>query len=121
MTAGIETLKILSGKGTYKKLEKLCAMLEEGLVDAARKVGVKTRFYRAGSMFCTYFTDKDIFDYTSAKTSDTARFARFFTGMLKRGVNIAPSQFEAGFMSLAHTEKDIENTVKAAYESLRES
>lgn len=121
MTAGIETLKILSGKGTYKKLEKLCAMLEEGLADAARKTGVKTRFYRAGSMFCTYFTDKEIFDYATAKTSDTAKFARFFLGMLKRGVNIAPSQFEAGFMSLAHTEKDIEKTVKAAYESLKES
>jgi glutamate-1-semialdehyde 2,1-aminomutase len=72
-------------------------------------------------MFCTYFTDKDIFDYNSAKTSDTAKFARFFTGMLNRGVNIAPSQFEAGFISLAHSEKDIEKTVRAAYESLKES
>jgi len=119
MTAGIETLKIISGKGTYKKLEKLCARLERGLIDAAKKAGVAARFYRAGTMFCTYFTDKEIYDYASAKTSDTARFARFFTGMLNRGVNIAPSQFEAGFMSLAHTEKDIESTVKAAYASLK--
>jgi len=120
MTAGIETLKIISGKGTYKKLEKLCAMLEKGLIDVAKKAGIAAKFYRAGTMFCTYFTDKEIYDYASAKTSDTARFARFFTGMLNRGVNIAPSQFEAGFMSLAHTEKDIEKTVKAAYESLKE-
>ena len=59
-------------------------MLEEGLADAAKKAGIKTRFYRAGSMFCTYFTDKEIFDCATAKTSDTAKFARFFTGMLKR-------------------------------------
>jgi glutamate-1-semialdehyde 2,1-aminomutase len=119
MTAGIETLKILSAKGTYKKLERLSALLEKGLKDAAKKAGIATRFYRAGTMFCTYFIDKDVFDYTTAKTSDTARFAKFFLGMLSRGINIAPSQFEAGFMSLAHTENDIEKTVKAAYESLK--
>ncbi len=120
MTAGIETLKILSGRGIYKKLERLSKMLEKGLIDAAKKAGVSTKFYRAGTMFCTYFTDKDVHDYETAKTSDTSKFARFFLGMLTRGINIAPSQFEAGFMSLAHTEKDIEKTVKAAYESLRE-
>jgi glutamate-1-semialdehyde 2,1-aminomutase len=91
--------------------------LEEGLRDAARKAGVKTKFYRAGTMFCTYFTDTDVFDYKTAKTSDTTRFSKFFSGMLKRGINIAPSQFEAGFISTAHTGKDIEKTVKAAYRS----
>ncbi len=121
MTAGIETLKLLLAKGTYKKLERLSSLLEKGLVDAAKRAGVKTKFYRAGTMFCTYFTDQEVFDYTSAKTSDTGRFARFFLAMLKRGINIAPSQFEAGFMSLAHTEADIAKTVKAAYESLKES
>lgn len=121
MTAGIETLKLLSAKGTYKKLERLSSLLEKGLVDAAKRAGIKTKFYRAGTMFCTYFTDQEVFDYNSAKTSDTGRFARFFLAMLKRGINIAPSQFEAGFMSLAHTEADIAKTVKAAYESLKES
>ncbi len=121
MTAGIETLKLLLAKGTYKKLERLSSLLEKGLVDAAKRAGVKTKFYRAGTMFCTYFTDQEVFDYTSAKTSDTGKFARFFLAMLKRGINIAPSQFEAGFMSLAHTETDIAKTVKAAYESLKES
>ncbi|TAL23596.1 MAG: glutamate-1-semialdehyde-2,1-aminomutase [Nitrospirae bacterium] len=121
MTAGIETLKILSSKGTFKKIEKLSALLEKGLADAAKKAGVRTRFYRAGTMFCTYFTDREVYDYATAKTADTARFAKFFMGMLNRGVNIAPSQFEAGFMSLAHTENDIEKTAKAAYESLKKS
>jgi glutamate-1-semialdehyde 2,1-aminomutase len=117
MTAGIETLKIISKKNVYKNLEKTASLLEEGLRDAARKAGVKTKFYRAGTMFCTYFTDTDVFDYKTAKTSDTTRFSKFFSGMLKRGINIAPSQFEAGFISTAHTEKDIEKTVKAAYRS----
>jgi len=119
MTAGIETLKILSAKGTYEKLEKTMAHLEEGLGDAARKAAVKTKFYRAGTMFCTYFTEREVIDYATAKTSDTAKFARFFRGMLRRGINIAPSQFEAGFISLAHTKKDIDNTIRAAYEAMK--
>lgn len=117
MTAGITTIKELLKAGTYKKLEKSSRMLEEGLKDAAKKAGVKTRFYRAGSMFCTYFTDKDVCDYATAKTADTGKFSKFFSEMLQSGVNIAPSQFEAGFMSLAHTEKDIETTVRAAYKA----
>lgn len=119
MTAGIETLKILSAKGTYEELEKTMEHLEEGLRDAAKRAGVKTKFYRAGTMFCTYFTDKEIIDYSTAKTSDTGKFARFFRGMLRRGINIAPSQFEAGFISLAHTKKDIDKTIQAAYESMK--
>jgi glutamate-1-semialdehyde 2,1-aminomutase len=119
MTAGIETLKELSKPGTYKSIEKKSAMLEEGLRDAAKRAGVKTRFYRAGSMFCTYFTDIDVIDYATAKKADTQKFSRFFSEMLERGVNLAPSQFEAGFMSLAHSERDIEATVAAAYKSLK--
>lgn len=120
MTAGIETLKILSKKGIYEKLEKTMQQLEEGLKDVAKKAGVKTRFYRAGTMFCNYFTDTEVIDYKTAKRSDTAKFARFFLSMLKRGINIAPSQFEAGFISIVHTENDIEKTIKAAYEALKE-
>ena len=120
MTAGIETLKILSKHTTYKKLEATGVHLEHGLADAARKAGVKTRFYRAGTMFCTYFTGSDVVDFTSAKKADASRFSKFFSGMLKRGVYIAPSQFEAGFLSLAHSEKDIEHTVNAAYLSFLE-
>jgi len=119
MTAGIETLRLLSKDGIYKKLENTASLLEKGLRDAAKMAGVKTRFYRAGTMFCNYFTDTHVIDYKTAKTSDTSKFARFFSNMLKRGINIAPSQFEAGFISLVHTEKDIEKTVKAAYDSLK--
>ncbi|HEB76470.1 MAG TPA: glutamate-1-semialdehyde-2,1-aminomutase [Nitrospirae bacterium] len=120
MTAGIETLKLLSRKGVYERLEEKARALEEGLKDAARRAGVKTRFYRAGTMFCTYFTDREVHDYSSAKLSDTERFARFFRGMLSRGVNLAPSQFEAGFISLAHTGRDIDKTVGAAYEAMKD-
>lgn len=120
MTAGIETLKILSKDGSYAKLGKISALLEKGLRDAAKAAGVRTRFYRAGTMFCTYFTDTDVIDYKTAKTSDTSRFSMFFSALLKRSVYIAPSQFEAGFMSLAHTERDVEKTIKAAYESFLE-
>lgn len=120
MTAGIATLKILSKKSTYKELEKKASILEEGMRDVAKKAGVNTKFYRAGTMFCTYFTEKEVIDYAAAKTSDTERFARFFRGMLDRGIYIAPSQFEAGFISLAHTEKDIEKTIRSAYETLKE-
>ena len=118
MTAGIETLKILSKRTTYKKLESIGAHLEHGLADAARKAGVKTRFYRAGTMFCTYFTDRDVVDFTSAKRADASKFSTFFSGMLKRGVYIAPSQFEAAFISLAHSDDDIQLTIEAIQKTL---
>jgi glutamate-1-semialdehyde 2,1-aminomutase len=120
MTAGIETLKILLKSGAYEKLETKMEQLEAGLKDAAGKAGVAAKFYRAGSMFCTYFTDKEVIDYKTAKLADTERFSRFFCGMLDRGIYLAPSQFEAGFMSLAHSRTDIDKTVKAAYETLKE-
>jgi glutamate-1-semialdehyde 2,1-aminomutase len=119
MTAGIETLKELSKKDTYKKIEQKASMLEEGLIDASKKAGKATRFYRAGSMFCTYFTDSSVYDYRTAKKADAVQFAKFFSLMLNKGVNLAPSQFEAGFMSLAHTARDIEFTIKTAFEALR--
>jgi glutamate-1-semialdehyde 2,1-aminomutase len=120
MTAGIETLKILRRKGTYEKLERIGAHLEEALRDAARRAGAVTKFYRVGTMFCTYFTEREVVDYETAVAADTQKFARFFLGMLKRGVNLAPSQFEAGFISLAHTPGDISRTARAAYESFKE-
>jgi glutamate-1-semialdehyde 2,1-aminomutase len=120
MTAGIETLNVLSKKSVYKNLEQTGAHLERGMINAAKTAGVETKFYRAGTMFCTYFTNRDVYDYTSAKTADTERFAKFFSSMLNRGIYLAPSQFESGFISLAHSTRDIEKTVRAAYESLRE-
>ncbi len=120
MTAGIETLKALSRKGAYERLLGKAEALEEGLKDASRRAGAVTRFYRAGTMFCTYFVDREVTDYRTAMLSDRERFGRFFAGMLKRGINIAPSQFEAGFISLAHSSGDIDRTVRAAYEAMRE-
>jgi glutamate-1-semialdehyde 2,1-aminomutase len=120
MTAGIETLKILSKKNVYEKLQNTMQHLEDGLKDAAKKAGIKTRFYRAGTMFCTYFTDIEVVDYKTAKTSDTEKFSKFFRGMLEKGVNLAPSQFEAGFISTAHTANDIDKTINATYKTLRD-
>jgi len=95
-------------------------ILEEGLKDAATKAGVKTRFYRAGTMFCSYFIDNDVFDYPTAKKADTEKFSKFFLGMLNKGVYLAPSQFEAGFISIAHSAKDISNTINSAYKTMKE-
>jgi glutamate-1-semialdehyde 2,1-aminomutase len=120
MTAGIQTLKVLSKRGVYDKLQEKASSLEAALRDAAKRAGAVTKFYRAGTMFCTYFTDREVVDYSTAKTADASRFARFFAGMLRRGVNLAPSQFEAGFISLAHSARDIDRTARAAYETFRE-
>lgn len=119
MTAGIEMLKQLKKHGAYKELEKKSDMLERGLKEVFRKAGVAASFNRVGSMFTAFFTDREVRDYAGAKTSDTARFSKFFKGMLENGVNLAPSQFEAGFMSLAHSESDINKTIKAAAKALK--
>lgn len=119
MTAGIETMKILLKSDTYEKLESRMVQLELGLKEAAKKAGVATKFYRAGTMFCTYFTNREVVDYKTARLVDTVKFSRFFVGMLDRGIYLAPSQFEAGFISLAHSKGDIDATVRAAYETLK--
>ncbi|MBM3859195.1 MAG: glutamate-1-semialdehyde-2,1-aminomutase [Verrucomicrobia bacterium] len=110
MAAGIATLEELKD---YAKLERLTA----SLCSEWQKI-VPGTHKRIGSLFCTFFTDRDVVDYASAKTSDTKKYAKFFHGMLEHGVYLAPSQFEVGFMSLAHTEADIEATLRAARESL---
>jgi len=119
MVAGIETLKALSKPGVYKTLEKLSADLEQGLRAAATEAGVPVTLNRVGSMFTAFFTDRKVKDFASAKTSDTGKFGRFFRSMLSNGVNLAPSQFEAAFMSLAHTKADINKTIEAARKSLK--
>jgi glutamate-1-semialdehyde 2,1-aminomutase len=119
MTAGIETLKLLALPGTYKTLENSAADLAKGLQSAAEEAGVPARVNRVGSMFTAFFTDRIVKDYASAKTSDTVRFGRYFLSMLKNGVNLAPSQFEAAFLSLAHTKADLAKTIEAARKSLK--
>ncbi len=119
MTAGIETLKVLKGEGVWEELERKSARLCEGIGQAAQKVGVPITQTRAGTMFCTFFTPEPVTDYASAKGADTARFGRFFQAMLEQGVYLAPSQFEAGFMSIVHTDDVIEATIAAARSAFR--
>ncbi|TAK28762.1 MAG: glutamate-1-semialdehyde-2,1-aminomutase [Chloroflexota bacterium] len=119
MTAGIETLKLLREEGTYPELDRKSLLLAEGLARAAKEAGVSLYQPRVGSMQCAFFTDQTVTDYASAKTSDTARFGRYHHAMLERGIYLAPSQFEATFVSTAHTDEDIAVTVEAAREAFR--
>ena len=114
MAAGIAALDELKADDAYATLEELGAQLEGGMRDAAKSTNIPVTFNRCGSMFCGYFTDKPVHNLADAMHSDRARFAKFFHGMLESGVYFAPSQFEAGFLSTAHTSEDISNTVRAA-------
>jgi glutamate-1-semialdehyde 2,1-aminomutase len=119
VSAGLATLKRLQRESPYKRLEDLGARLEHGLLKAAAEAGVRVRLNRVGSMFTLFFTDRDVIDFESAKASDTQRFNRFFHSMLDQGIYLPPSQFEAAFLSAAHTEPDIERTVDAAVKALK--
>src|SRR6185312_5448271 len=119
VTAGLTTLELLEERGIYETLETRAARLEEGLSAAARAAGVPSCIQRVGSMLTGFFTPGPVVDFTTAKQSDTERYGRFFREMLARGVYLAPSQFEAAFVSTAHTDADIEATVSAAREAFR--
>jgi glutamate-1-semialdehyde 2,1-aminomutase len=114
MAAGIAGLEVLLAGGVYEKLEQLGAELEAGMKSAAQSAKVPVQFKRIGSMFCGYFTDKPVHNLADAMQSDRERFKKYFHGMLEAGIYLAPSQFEAGFLSVAHTPADIDKTVKAA-------
>ncbi len=114
MAAGIATLEELAASDAYSKLEALGAALEAGLKEAATTAGVPVQFNRCGSMFCAYFTGQPVHNLADAMKSDRERFKRYFHGMLAEGVYLAPSQFEAGFLSTAHTEAEVALTVDAA-------
>jgi len=103
----------------YARLEQLGAQLEAGMTEAARAAGVPATFNRCGSMFCAYFTEGPVWNLADALKSDRERFKKFFHGMLEAGVYLAPSQFEAGFLSAAHTDAEIETTVQAAAHVLK--
>ncbi|HTI68395.1 MAG TPA: glutamate-1-semialdehyde 2,1-aminomutase [Candidatus Limnocylindria bacterium] len=118
MAAGLTALTELRGGHAYRLLEERGIQLEKGMTEAARKAGVAVQWQRIGSMFCGYFTARPVHNLADALHSDRQKFARFFHGMLERGVYLAPSQFEAGFISTAHLPSDIEKTVAAATESL---
>jgi glutamate-1-semialdehyde 2,1-aminomutase len=113
MAAGLWALQELSAS-LYKHLARLGAALAGGLADAARSAGVPLQVNGFGSLVTPFFTDKPVRDYESALTADTTAYARFFRGMLARGIYVPPSQFEAWFLSAAHTPGDVTKTVKAA-------
>ena len=119
MAAGLAALDTLASQDAYPLLESLGAQLESGMREAARSAGVAVQWQRIGSMFCGYFTDRPVHNLSDAMHADRNRFARFFHGMLDAGIYLAPSQFEAGFLSTAHTPADIETTVRAAADVLR--
>ncbi len=118
MTAGIKTLELLQRPGTYEYLDKVTKSLTEGLLKVARDAGHSVSGGHISAMFGMFFTGSPVHNYENAKKADVAKFGRFHRGMLERGVYLAPSQFEAGFTSLAHTEGDIERTLAAAKEVL---
>ncbi len=114
MSAGIATLQLLKEGGFYETIEEKSAYLEKGLLEAAKESPIPTCWVRVGGMFCTYFHPGPVHSFTDAAKSDTAAFGRFFRAMLEEGVNLAPSQFEAGFMSAAHSTDDLDRTIEAA-------
>jgi glutamate-1-semialdehyde 2,1-aminomutase len=118
VAAGLATLRALAHGDAYQRLEALGRRLAEGLAAGARSAGVPLTVNRVGSMLTGFFSAGPVTDYASAKRADTQRYARFFHAMRARGVYLAPSQFEAAFVSLAHTEADIEATLKAAADAL---
>ncbi|HEY7586473.1 MAG TPA: glutamate-1-semialdehyde 2,1-aminomutase [Candidatus Deferrimicrobiaceae bacterium] len=118
VAAGIACLTELAAKGTYKKLGDKADYLAEGLHGAFEKSGVPTWTNRVGSMWTTFFQKGPVVDYATAKRSDTAAYAGYFHGLLARGIYTAPSQFEAGFVSLAHTRAQLDRTIAAARQVL---
>ncbi|KAJ6875860.1 hypothetical protein NC652_035284 [Populus alba x Populus x berolinensis] len=114
MTAGIHTLKRLQKPGSYEYLDKITSELVQGIIDAGKKTGHAICGGYIRGMFGFFFTEGPVYNFADAKKSDTAKFARFYQGMLREGVYFAPSQFEAGFTSLAHTAEDIQKTIAAA-------
>jgi glutamate-1-semialdehyde 2,1-aminomutase len=114
MTAGIKTLELLQKAGTYEYLDKITKKLTDGWLQVAKETGHAVTTGQISGMFGMFFTGDAVHNYEDAKKSDTAKFGRFHRGMLEQGIYLAPSQFEAGFSSIAHTEEDIDRTIAAA-------
>ncbi|MFC1521008.1 glutamate-1-semialdehyde 2,1-aminomutase [Elusimicrobiota bacterium] len=114
VTAGIETLKALNKKGVYKQLAKNATVLVKGLNKAAQKAQVSVRVAGIGSIMTVFFASKGVIDLETAKLADTEKYNKFFWAMMEQGIYLAPSQFEAMFLSLAHSKEDIAHTIKSA-------
>ncbi len=119
MTAGIETLKVLKSKKLYRDLEEKTSFVTAGILQCSMERGIPIWINKATGLFTIFFTEGPVTDYQSAKTSDTQRFALFFIHMMEQGVYLPPSQFEAWFLSLSHTRKDLEKTIEACDKAFR--
>jgi glutamate-1-semialdehyde 2,1-aminomutase len=117
MSAGIAALRLLSEEKCWEKLEQIAARLEAGISSAAKKAGIPIQQTRVGTMFTTFFSETKPVDWNTVKTADKVQFGKFFQKMLANGVYLAPSQFEAGFISTAHSEDVIDTTITAAEEA----
>ncbi len=120
MSAGITTLKLIQEEGFYQQLEEKSAYLEKGLQQVTSASPVATCWQRVGAMFCTYFQEGPVNNFDDALKSDTEAFGRYFRSMLDQGINLAPAQFEAGFMSIAHSQEDLDKTIAAVEKALKE-
>jgi len=119
MSAGIAALKQLTKPGLYEEMTQLARRLVIGLRAEVQDAGIPAQINAIGSLATVFFTPEPVRNYADAKRSDTQRYARFFREMLDRGIFLAPSQFEAAFVSVAHTFQDIDRTLAAAHESLQ--
>ena len=119
MSAGITTLNLLKQDGFYDIIEEKSAYLSKGLSEAAANAGVPTSLQRVGGMFCTYFQAEEVFNFSDVKPETPEIFSRFFRSMLDSGINLAPSQYESGFMSAAHSTEDLDKTIEAAGKAFR--
>ncbi len=119
MRAGLETLKLVREEGFYEKLEQQAALLEEGLRQNMKRLGVDYYMTRVGSMGCLFFNEQPVYNYRQAKQCDTQLFARYFQALLEAGVYVAPSQFEAFFLSAAHGEAEVAFMTEAHEKALR--
>jgi glutamate-1-semialdehyde 2,1-aminomutase len=120
MTAGLVTLRRLRNPEIYAQLERTAAKLTEGLASAAGEVGIPTKLNRVGSMFTLFFTDGEVSDWDSANKANRDTFKKFFHSMLNHGVYFPPSQFEAAFLGIAHTDGIINQTLEAAKRAFAE-
>jgi glutamate-1-semialdehyde 2,1-aminomutase len=119
MVAGLTQLHELDKAGAYETLDQIGAYLQEGVVKIFTEKGIPHRFNRVGSMFCLFFTDEEIINLDSVKTQDLEIFRKLFWSMIDKGIYIAPSPYETGFLSLAHTREDIDETLTAIDETVR--
>jgi len=119
VAAANATLDLLTRDDCYQRLEFLSSLLEAGLAEAAKDAGIPVTINRVGSLMSCFFTDSPVRNFADVQSTDIKRFKRFFAEMLRQGIYLAPSAYEAMFVSLAHTKKDIERTIEAAKNSLR--